>query len=129
MIQLHILSGKMAGETIFVRHFPFNIGRAPENELCLDDDGVWDSHLGIRFEKSGGYILEAAPEAWVAVNEDSPSGTRLRHGDVLSFGSVKIQFWLAPAILRGLGLREAFVWLLIAGATLLQLAVLLQLRK
>ena len=57
MIQLRVLSGKMAGETIFVRRFPFRIGRAPHNELRLDDDGVWDEHLNLAFQKKAGFTL------------------------------------------------------------------------
>ena len=47
MVQLNILSGKAAGSQPVVRRFPFRIGRAPENELKLDDDGVWDQHLAL----------------------------------------------------------------------------------
>jgi len=131
MIQLRILSGKLAGENIFVRQFPFHIGRAPQNELCLEDDGVWDNHLAIGFEKQEGFMLTTAPDAFTAVNEQPQqnTNTRLRNGDVISFGSAKIQFWLAPAKLRGLLLREAFVWLLLAGLTLFQILLLLKLRK
>ena len=128
MIQLCILSGKTAGEIIFVRHFPFHIGRTPANDLCLEDDGVWDNHIAIGFERSEGFMLEAAPDAFTVVNDQPQQNTRLRNGDVISFGSAKIQFWLAPARLRGLRLREAFVWLLLAGATIAQIMVLLKLR-
>jgi pSer/pThr/pTyr-binding forkhead associated (FHA) protein len=129
MIQLRILSGKMAGEIMFVRRFPFRIGRSPDNELCLEDDGVWDNHLAIWFEKADGFVLTTAPDAFTAVNEEPQQQVRLRNGDMISFGSAKIQFWLAPAKLRGLHLREAFVWLLLAGATIAQVLVLLKLRK
>ena len=128
MIQLRILSGKMAGETFFVRHFPFNIGRSPQNQLCLDDDGIWDNHLAIYFEKSEGFILTTAPDALTAVNDEPQQQARLRNGDVISVGSAKVQFWLAPARLRGLRVREIFVWLLLAGATIAQIMVLLKLR-
>lgn len=129
MIQLRILSGKMAGENVFVRHFPFGIGRAAHNDLRLDDDGVWDEHLNIKFNRREGFILKAAPETFCAVNDQPQNSVRLRNGDILSFGSAKIQFWLAPARLRGLKLREAIVWLLLLGITGAQLAVLLGLRK
>jgi pSer/pThr/pTyr-binding forkhead associated (FHA) protein len=129
MIQLRILSGKMAGEIMFVRRFPFRIGRAPDNELCLEEDGVWDNHLAIWFEKADGFVLTTAPDAFTAVNDQPQQQARLGNGDVISFGSAKIQFWLAPATLRGLRLREVFVWLLLVGATLAQIVVLLKLRK
>lgn len=129
MIQLRILSGKMAGENIFVRRFPFSIGRAPHNDLRLEDDGVWDNHLDLKFHKREGFILKTAPGTFCAVNEESQTSARLRNGDTLSFGSAKIQFWLAPATLRGLALREALVWLLLLGVTLAQILVLLRLLR
>jgi pSer/pThr/pTyr-binding forkhead associated (FHA) protein len=129
MIQLRILSGKMAGEIIFVRRFPFRIGRLPENELCLQEDGIWDNHLTIWCENRDGFVLTTAPDAFTAVNNEPQKEIRLRNGDVISFGSAKLQFWLAPAKLRGLQLREAFVWLLLAGTALVQIAILLKLRK
>ena len=129
MIQLRILSGKLAGEIIFVRQFPFHVGRASQNELCLEDEGVWDNHLAIGFERQDGFMLTTAPDAFTAVNEQPQQNARLRNGDVISFGSAKIQFWLAPAKLRGLCLRESFVWLLLAALTLVQVLLLLKLRK
>lgn len=129
MVQLCILSGKMAGEIIRVRHFPFGIGRAPHNDLCLDDPGVWDDHLNLKFQRREGFILKAAPDAFCAVNEEPQNSVRLRNGDIISFGSTKIQFWLAPATLRGLHLRELFFWLLLAGLTLAQIVMLVKLRK
>jgi predicted component of type VI protein secretion system len=119
----------MAGEKIFVRHFPFNIGRAPHSDLRLEDSGVWDDHLNIKFNRKEGYILKAAPTAFCAVNDAPQNSTRLHNGDVISFGSVKLQFWLAPARLRGLKLRELFVWLLLLGVTVAQIAVVMKLLR
>lgn len=129
MVQLRILSGKMAGEIKFVRHFPFQIGRSAENNLCLDEAGVWDKHLTLGFQKKEGFTLEVAPDTFVAVNEQPQKSARLRNGDILSFGSAKIQFWLAPAQLRGLRAREAFVWLLLIAVTVAQLALVYALLK
>jgi pSer/pThr/pTyr-binding forkhead associated (FHA) protein len=124
MVQLRILSGKMAGDTQVVRHFPFRIGRGPDNDLCLDDLGVWDNHLILGFQKREGFILETAPDTHAAVNEQPQSSVRLHNGDVISFGSAKIQFWLAPARLRGLRIRELFVWFLLAAVTVVQVLLL-----
>ncbi len=129
MIQLRILSGQLAGETIFVRQFPFGIGRSAQDDLRLDDDGVWENHLNIKFNKREGFILKTAAEAFCAVNDEPQNSVRLRNGDVISFGSAKIQFWLAPAKLRGLKLRELFVWLLLLGLTVWQLIVVVKLSR
>ena len=42
MVQLRILSGKMAGDVHLVRRFPFHIGRAAGNELTLEGEGIWE---------------------------------------------------------------------------------------
>lgn len=51
MIQLHILSGKKAGSLAVAGHFPFRIGRAPENDLSLEDAGIWEQHVTLEFKK------------------------------------------------------------------------------
>ena len=68
MIQFNILSGKKAGAQSAARHFPFRIGRAPGNELQLDDDGIWDQHLTLEFDRRKGFTLATAPNALAAVN-------------------------------------------------------------
>lgn len=128
MIQLRILSGKMAGETVFARRFPFNVGRSPENDLCLEEDGVWDYHLAIGFDEAEGFLMGTAPDALTSVNGQLQPSARLQNGDVISFGSTKIQFWLAPAKQHGLRSLEIFIWLLLAGVTLAQIVMLLKLR-
>jgi pSer/pThr/pTyr-binding forkhead associated (FHA) protein len=129
MIQLRVLSGKMAGENIFVRRFPFRVGRAAGNELVLDDDGVWDNHLTVGFEKSEGFTLKTAGDAFAAVNAEQKNSARLRNGDVISFGSAKIQFWLAAPEMRSLRPGELSVWLLLAGVTAFQIFLVCRLLK
>ena len=129
MVQLNILSGRMAGETIFVRHFPFCIGRATDNDLCLEDGGIWDNHLVLTWQVPEGYHLAAQGDAFVAVNEQQQHAVTLRNGDVISLGSAKVQFWLAPARLRSLRVRELIFWLCLAGITLAQIWMLLKLRQ
>jgi hypothetical protein len=129
MIQLHILSGKMAGDSQVVRRFPFRIGRAAENDLILDEPGVWDRHLTLEFQKKEGFILNAAPETFAAINNESQTSARLRNGDIVSFGSAKLQFWLAASRQRGLGFRELCVWLLLVTVTAYQFALIYRLLK
>ncbi len=127
MIQLRILSGEMAGDVQVVRRFPFRIGRAPENDLRLEAHGVWDNHLTLEFQKSEGFILHTAPETFVAINEEQKKSARLRNGDIVSFGSAKIQFWLAAPRQRGLLPRELSIWLLIAVVTAAQFILIYRL--
>ena len=124
MIQLNVLSGKKAGSRTVVRRFPFRVGRAPGNEWQFDDDGVWDSHFALEFQRHESFMLAAAADALIAVNNDPVRSARLRNGDVVTFGSVKIQFWLAVPRQRGLRLRELFVWMLLVGVTAAQFALI-----
>jgi len=124
MIQLHILSGKTAGAQSVARRFPFRIGRAAQNDLQLEDDGVWERHLALEFQRNKGFTLATAPEAIVAVNGQSVQKTILRNGDIITIGSAKIQFWLAAARQRGLRLRESFVWALLVLVTIAQFALI-----
>lgn len=113
MIQLHVLSGKKAGSRVAASRFPFRIGRASQNDLPLDDDGVWDEHIALEFCRKEGFRLAAAPEAIATVNSKPAGDALLRNGDIITLGSAKVQFWIAPARQRGLSLRENFVWALL----------------
>ncbi|MEI6193841.1 MAG: FHA domain-containing protein [Verrucomicrobiota bacterium] len=124
MIQLNILTGKKAGTHTVARHFPFRVGRAPGNELQLEDDGVWDQHLTLEFQPQSGFNLATAPDALVTVNGDPVHNTTLRNGDTITVGSVKLQFWLAAAAQGSLRVREGFVWTLLALVTLGQFILL-----
>ena len=124
MIQLNILSGKKAGTQTVARHFPFRIGRTAGSNLQLDDDGVWNQHLVLEFQKQEGFKLATAPNALATVNNEPVQSKILRNGDTITIGSVKIQFWLATARQRGLRLREGFVWALLVSVTLGQFALI-----
>lgn len=117
MIQLNVLSGKKAGCPTVVRRFPFSIGRAAANDLQLDDAGVWDRHLVLNLEKPEGFTLAATPNALAAVNHQPVQTARLRNGDLITFGSVKLQFWLAAVRQHGLRYHELFIWALVAIVT------------
>ncbi len=127
MIQLKIISGSTADTTQVVRRFPFRIGRAPENDLRLEVPGVWDNHLTLEFQKSEGFMLRTAPDTFAAINEQPLTSARLRNGDIISFGSAKIQFWLAAPHQRGLQLRELCVWTLLVGVTAFQFMLIYRL--
>lgn len=129
MIQLHVLSGKKAGGRVAASRFPFRIGRDPENDLPLDDDGVWDRHIVLEFRRKEGFRLAATPDAIVAINSEPAGEALLRNGDIITLGSAKLQFWIAPARQRGLRLRENCVWalmILVAAAELVLIYVTLK---
>jgi pSer/pThr/pTyr-binding forkhead associated (FHA) protein len=123
MVQLCILSGSMAGSLQVVRRFPFRIGRAADNDLCFDATGVWDHHFMLNLQRNEGFMLETIDKALAAVNDHPQSSTRLKNGDVISFGSAKVQFWLSDPVQRGLRARELFFWTLLILVTLGQAAL------
>jgi len=127
MIELHILEGNKAGSQSVVRRFPFRIGRADKNDLQLADDGIWDQHLTLEFRRQEGFRLMTAQNALVMVNSKPVETTLLHNGDIITLGSVKLQFWLSPARQRGLRLRERLVWALLLAVVLCQFVLIYQL--
>lgn len=123
MVQLKVLSGKMAGENLVARRFPVRIGRAAGNHLRLDEAGVWDAHARLTLHKREGYFVEAEPNALLTVNGSPVQSALLHNGDELMLGSARLQFWLSDTTTRGLRGRELFTWVLIAAVSLSQVAL------
>ncbi|MCW5554704.1 MAG: FHA domain-containing protein [Verrucomicrobiae bacterium] len=124
MIQLQILSGKMAGTRWTARRFPVRIGRAASNDLRLVEDGVWDEHLELDFDRTEGFSLTALSDALLTLNHERVPVTRLRNGDLIEIGSVRLRFWLGETRQHGLRLREAFVWGLVTVMSLGEIALI-----
>jgi hypothetical protein len=95
-----------------------------ENDLQLEDDGVWDRHLVVEFHPQSGFQVATAPDALATVNGGPVKKAVLRNGDTITAGSVKLQFWLAAARQGSLFARECFVWALLLLVTLGQFALL-----
>lgn len=124
MIQLQILSGQQAGVFWNARRFPVHVGRATGSDLRLEDDGVWDEHFQLALNPAEGFALSAHAGAIVTVNQTQVQTARLRNGDLITAGSAKLCFRLGDNHQRGLRLREWFVWTLIVGVCLSQVALI-----
>jgi len=124
VIQLQILSGKHAGVFWNARRFPVHVGRALGSDLKLDDDGVWDEHFQLALHPKEGFTLSAQTGAIVTVNQSPVQTARLRNGDLITAGSAKLCFRLGDNRQHGLRLREWFVWTLIVGVCLSQVALI-----
>ena len=111
MVRFQILTGKMAGQEFQARRFPFQIGRSPQCDLPLDEPGVWDRHLTIRLKYPDGFEAHVQEPALVTLNDASVQSTRLRNGDVLGLGSLKLAFGLTSTRSRSLKAREWLTWL------------------
>jgi hypothetical protein len=114
MVQLDILSGKMAGKHWVARRFPVHIGRAQVSELCLDESGVWDCHATLDLDPVQGFLLSAQSDGLVTVNNESVRFARLRNGDSIILGSARLRFRLEDPRQRNLWIRELLLWLIVA---------------
>jgi pSer/pThr/pTyr-binding forkhead associated (FHA) protein len=124
MVQLNILTGKMAGTSWSTRRFPVRIGRSADADLQLEEDGVWENHIQLNQSRAEGFVLHSRSEACASINSEPAKEAVLRNGDIIQLGSVKLQFWLAPTRQRGLRAREWFVWFGIALVCLAQVALI-----
>jgi pSer/pThr/pTyr-binding forkhead associated (FHA) protein len=124
MVQLKVLSGKKAGAVWVARRFPVRLGRGRTAHLRLEEDGVWEQHAQIEFNRAEGFVLQAKAEAPGLVNGQHVQRAVLRGGDLIELGSLKLQFWLSDNRQAGLGLREGLAWAAILAVTFGQVALI-----
>ena len=117
----------MAGVEITARRFPFRIGRSAAASLQLQDDGVWDQHLELAFDRVAGYVVTASPNALTSINGQQIRQAVLRSGDTMEIGATKIRFWLGAVRQYGLRFREFLVWLTVALISAAQIALIYRL--
>jgi pSer/pThr/pTyr-binding forkhead associated (FHA) protein len=125
MIRLRILSGRQAGAERLVSRFPFTIGRSKSDALRIEDAGVWDRHLTLSYEPGGGFAVVRNPKATALLNREPLEDGRLRSGDQLEIGAVRIQFWLSDVVQRDLRRREWLAWSIIAVVAIAQVVIVL----
>ncbi len=127
MIQLRILTGKLAGTEHSARRFPLRIGRASSAGLRLEEDGVWDQHAELAFDPSSGLVLSAQSDAMISVNGQPCREAVLRNGDEIALGALKLRFWLGPTRQAGFRFREWLTWAALAAITAGQLLLIYRL--
>jgi FHA domain len=127
MVQLEILSGKMAGVKQDARHFPFLVGRSASAHLRLEEDGVWDEHLKLAFDPAAGFVMSVPSAALVTVNGKSCREAVLRNGDELALGALRLRFWLGAPRQRSLRVREWLTWTAFGLITAAQLVLIYRL--
>ena len=78
-------AGTREGSTIAVPEGGLKIGRADDNDIVLDDDGVSRYHATLLFDNGSLWLQDAGSRNGVFVNGERLSGHRaLKVGDVLS---------------------------------------------
>jgi pSer/pThr/pTyr-binding forkhead associated (FHA) protein len=115
MVQLTVLSGKTAGAVLVARRFPFRIGRATEDNLRLEEAGVWDGHLQLSLKMPEGFLITVHERALAAANGEPFRQRIVRNGDVIEIGSTRIRLALSPTQQRGFRTREFLTWAALAG--------------
>lgn len=124
MVQLDILSGSKAGTQIVARRFPFRVGRSASAALMLEDGGVWEHHFELAVRTNDGVVLTSSKESLTLVNGTRYQEARLRNGDCIEAGSVRIRFNLSPNRQRGLAVRETVTWFSLAALYVGQVALI-----
>ena len=124
MLQIKVLSGKMAGTSTVARRFPFHVGRSADSDLRMEEPGVWENHLEIQFEPENGFTATPLGDALITVNGQGVQRKRVCNGDRIELGGAVLQCWLGETTQRGLRLREWIAWATILLVTLLELVLL-----
>ncbi len=124
MVQLQFLTGKKAGSAESVRRFPCVIGRAADADVPVQEDGVWERHCELAFQSPDGFQLTVRPQALATVNGLAFESGRLRNGDLIELGALKIRFWLAETCQHSLRARELLTWLALAAVAFGQIALI-----
>lgn len=70
----------------------FFIGKNDENDLCLSEKGISDTHAKIRPEKDGYILYDLGSEAGVTVNWEKKLKHKLEHRDRIKIGSYILIF-------------------------------------
>lgn len=128
LAQLMVVSDGQERHDLLPESFPVLIGREKKCGVRLRGTGVWDRHASIDLRGGGGFVLRPEGEASTLLNGEAlESGRRLRNGDVITVGSVKLQFWLGRPRQRALEGRELLFWLLLLAVLLVQAWLILRL--
>jgi pSer/pThr/pTyr-binding forkhead associated (FHA) protein len=123
MVQLNVLSGKMAGTSRVTRHFPVRIGRSPSSDLRLEEDGIWEEHLLLALDRQG-FSMKVQSDALASVNGQALREAYLRNGDTIELGSVRLQFWLSRVRQGNLRFAEGLAWISIVAVVAGQVGLL-----
>jgi Inner membrane component of T3SS, cytoplasmic domain len=110
MVRLCIVSGQHAGTAMVANRFPFRIGRSPRSDFCVEGAGVWDQHLELDVDVRDGFSISLQGNALATINGLPFQQVRLKNGDFIEIGSLKMQFTLSETTQCAFRLREALTW-------------------
>ena len=122
MVRLHVVAGNRSGFCFSSSRLPIRVGRASDNDLTLDDPGIWPMHFSIAREKND-LTIHVGPDALLSINSEPVQKALLRNGDVISIGSIKLQFGFTPVRQTSLIWRERATWAALAVLAFSEIAV------
>lgn len=87
-------SGPLREQEFPLRRSPASIGRALENDVCLDNPQVSRSHCRLALVGGSWKVIDAESRHGVKVNGEPYAASPLHHGDLLEVGPVRLVFAL-----------------------------------
>jgi hypothetical protein len=92
MYRLHIEQPAAARQTFTTRASLLLIGRAPDCQLRLVENGVADRHAAIERSADGYYIRDLRTATGIRLNDQPATVQRLTTGDTIEIGAVRMKF-------------------------------------
>jgi pSer/pThr/pTyr-binding forkhead associated (FHA) protein len=108
-----------------VGRYPFRIGRGSGDQLRIQAPGVWEGHCTLEWRAPDGVYLVGSLEAITLVNGQSIKETRVRNGDLLEIGCVRLLLSVRPASQRSFRFLEILILLALGGVGLAQVYLML----
>lgn len=106
------------------RRFPFQIGRAQDCGLALEESGVFDRHATLTVHRREAIVLSIQQGALATLNGDPIQTAALKNGDIIELGAAKLRFTLAEAKQRSQRWREVATWIALGLLCAAQIAII-----
>ncbi len=84
------IEGALRGTSFTLMRSPISIGRALENDVCLDHPQVSRSHCRLALINGSWKVIDAESRHGVKVNGEPYAASPLHHGDLLEVGPVHL---------------------------------------
>jgi hypothetical protein len=87
---LHVYQGQNKGASVLLANKVISIGRAPENVLPLNDNGVSSKHCEVRPIQGGFQVIDVGSKNGTFINDKRVKEKALVNGDLIAFGGTRI---------------------------------------
>ena len=83
---LHVKHGPHAGKSFVLKKLPCQIGRDPQNDICINDPHIVNQHAKIISTNNGYYLMSLGGETFLNGRSVGRSSAALKPGDVVRLG-------------------------------------------